>query len=217
MQAYTLIIGNKAYSSWSLRPWLLMKHAGIGFEENRISLYEHDSKQTLLRHSGAGKVPVLRHGELIIWDSLAICEYLAEKHPEKRLWPADAAVRAHARSTSAEMHSGFGNLRSQMPMNVRRKIPNRATTREASADIARIQEIWEECRSRFGGTGPFLYGEFSIADAMFAPVVSRFHTYGVALSDTGADYSRHILALPAFLEWVAAANAETEVNPSYEP
>lgn len=217
MQAYTLIIGNKAYSSWSLRPWLLMKHAGIGFEENRISLYEHDSKQTLLRYSGAGKVPVLRHGELIIWDSLAICEYLAEKHPEKRLWPADAAVRAHARSTSAEMHSGFGNLRSQMPMNVRRKIPNRATTREASADIARIQEIWEECRSRFGGTGPFLYGEFSIADAMFAPVVSRFHTYGVALSDTGADYSRHILALPAFLEWVAAANAETEVNPSYEP
>ncbi|HEX7810563.1 MAG TPA: glutathione S-transferase C-terminal domain-containing protein, partial [Burkholderiales bacterium] len=145
------------------------------------------------------------------------CEYLAEKHPEKRLWPADAPVRAHARSTSAEMHSGFGNLRSQMPMNVRRKIPNRATTREASADIARIQEIWEECRSRFGRTGPFLYGEFSIADAMFAPVVSRFHTYGVALSDTGADYSRHILALPAFLEWVAAANAETEVNPSYEP
>lgn len=216
MQAYTLVIGNKAYSSWSLRPWLLMKHAGIGFEENRISLYQEDAKQNLLRHSGAGKVPVLRHGDLTIWDSLAICEYLAEKHPEQLLWPADAAVRAHARSTSAEMHSGFGNLRSQMPMNVRRRIPNRAKTPEASSDIARIQEIWEECRGRFGGAGPFLYGEFSIADAMYAPVVSRFHTYEVTLSDTAATYSRHILGLPAFLEWVAGANAETEVVPQYE-
>jgi len=216
MQAYTLVIGNKAYSSWSLRPWLLMKHTGIEFRENRISLYQEGAKQNLLRESGAGKVPVLRHGNLTIWDSLAICEYLAEKHPEKRLWPADAGVRAHARSTSAEMHSGFGNLRSLMPMNVRRKIPNRAKTPEVSADIARIQDIWEECRGRFGKAGPFLYGEFCIADAMYAPVVTRFDTYGVALSDTAAAYSRQILALPAFRQWVAEANAETEVVPQYE-
>lgn len=216
MQAYTLVIGNKAYSSWSLRPWLLMKHAGIGFEENRISLYQEGAKQNLLRHSGAGKVPVLRHGDLTIWDSLAICEYLAEKHPEQRLWPADAAVRAHARSTSAEMHSGFGNLRSQMPMNVRRKIPNRAKTPEASADIARIKAIWDECLGRYGRSGPFLYGGFSIADAMYAPVVSRFHTYGVELSGAADAYAQHILGLPAFRQWIAEANAETEVVPQYE-
>lgn len=216
MNAYTLVIGNKAYSSWSLRPWLLMKEAGIGFEETRISLYQKGAKESLLRHSGAGKVPVLRHGDLTVWDSLAICEYLAERHPGKRLWPADAAARAHARSISAEMHSGFSNLRNQMPMNVRRRILNRAITPEASVDISRIKAIWEECLGRFAGTGPFLFGEFSIADAMYAPVVSRFHTYGVELSGTADAYARNILALPAFRQWVADANAETEVAPQYE-
>lgn len=216
MNGYMLVIGNKAYSSWSLRPWLLMKHAGLGFEEVRVSLYQEGAKQNLLRHSGAGKVPVLRHGDLTVWDSLAICEYLADRHPEKRLWPADAAVRAHARSVSAEMHSRFGNLRSQMPMNVRRRIAGRSGTPEVLADIARITAIWEECRGRFGATGPFLYGEFSIADAMYAPVVSRFQTYGVELPAAAETYSRHILGLPAFRQWVAEADAETEVAPQYE-
>ena len=216
MNAYTLVIGNKAYSSWSLRPWLLMKEAGIGFEETRISLYQPGAKESLLRHSGAGKVPVLHHADLTVWDSLAICEYLAEKHPEKRLWPADAAARAHARSISAEMHSGFSSLRNQMPMNVRRRIPNRVITPELTADISRINAIWEECLGRFAGTGPFLFGEFSVADAMYAPVVSRFHTYGVKMSGTVDAYSRSILALPSFRQWVAEANAESEVVPQYE-
>ena len=216
MNAYTLVIGNKAYSSWSLRPWLLMKYTGIGFDEIRISLYQEGAKESLLRHSGAGKVPVLRHGDLTVWDSLAICEYLAEKHPEKHLWPADAATRAHARSVSAEMHSGFSNLRNQMPMNVRHKLPNRATTSVVSEDIARIKAIWEECLDRFGATGPFLFGGFSIADAMYAPVVSRFHTYGVEFTGRADAYSRTILDLPAFRQWVADANAETEFAPQYE-
>ena len=216
MNEYTLVIGNKAYSSWSLRPWLLMKHAGIAFGETRISLYQIDAKENLLRHSGAGKVPVLQHGDLTIWDSLAICEYLAEKHPDKQLWPMKASVRAQARSVSAEMHSGFASLRNHMPMNVRRKIPNRAATPEASVDIARIQTIWEDCRSRHAKAGAFLFGDFSIADAMYAPVVSRFHTYEVPLSAATAAYSQTILALPAFRQWVAEANAETEVAPQYE-
>jgi glutathione S-transferase len=212
---YTLVIGNKAYSSWSLRPWLLMKHAGIPFEEVKLSLYQPDAKQALLSHSGAGKVPVLRDGGETIWDSLAIAEYLAEKHPEKKLWPADAAARAQARSVSAEMHSGFANLRSQMPMNVRRRIP-RTPSPEVAADVARIQSIWSDCRSRFGAGGPFLFGAFSIADAMYAPVASRFHTYGVELAAPARAYAQALLALPAFQAWVADANAETEVNPQYE-
>jgi glutathione S-transferase len=212
---YTLVIGNKAYSSWSLRPWLLMKHAGIPFEEKKLSLYQEGAKQQLLSHSGAGKVPVLHDGKETIWDSLAIAEYLAEKHPERKLWPADPAARAQARSVSAEMHSGFSNLRNQMPMNVRRRIP-RTPSAEVALDIARIQAIWTQCRLRFGAGGPFLFGAFSIADAMYAPVASRFHTYGVELADPARVYAGTLLALPAFLAWVADANAETEVNPQYE-
>lgn len=216
MDNYALIIGNKAYSSWSMRPWLLMKQAGLAFEETRISLYTDGAKETLLGHSGAGKVPVLRHAGVTIWDSLAICEYLAERHPEKRLWPADPAVRAHARSVSAEMHSGFTSLRSQMPMNVRKRIP-KAISAEAGADIARIQAIWQECRSRFGTGGPFLYGTFSIADAMYAPVVTRFDTYGVDLAGAASAYAREILQLPAMRAWVEQAHAETEIVAQYEP
>ncbi len=211
-----LVIGNKAYSSWSLRPWLLMKQAGIAFEEIRVSLYEDGAKQKLLQYSPAGKVPVLKDGALTIWDSLAICEYLAEKHPEKQLWPAQVGARAHARSISAEMHSGFTNLRSQMPMNVRREIPGRARTLEVVADAARIETIWNECRRRHGANGPFLFGAFSIADAMYAPVVSRFRTYGMALDGAAAQYAGAIHALPAMREWIAGARAETEVNPQYE-
>ena len=216
MSNLVLVIGNKAYSSWSLRPWLLMKQAGIAFEEIRLSLYAEGAKQKLLEHSAAGKVPVLKDGDMTVWDSLAICEYLAERYPEKQLWPAQPAARARARSISAEMHSGFTNLRNQMPMNVRREIPGRARTPEVAADVARVETIWNECRSRHGADGPFLFGAFCIADAMYAPVASRFRTYGVALAGAGAQYAAAIHALPAMREWIAGAHAEAEVNPQYE-
>ena len=216
MPNLVLVIGNKAYSSWSLRPWLLMKQAGIGFEEIRLSLYEEGARQNILLHSPTGKVPVLRDGGLTIWDSLAICEYLAEKLPEKQLWPADVAARAHARAISAEMHSGFTNLRGQMPMNVRREITGRARTPKVVAEVARVETIWNDCRSRHGGRGPFLFGDFSIADAMYAPVVSRLRTYGVTLAEKAGEYAAAIHALPAMQEWIAGAHAETEVNPQTE-
>lgn len=211
-----LVIGNKAYSSWSLRPWLLMKQSGIGFEEIRLSLYADGAKQKILQYSATGKVPVLTDGNLAIWDSLAICEYLAETYPEKRLWPAETAARACARSISAEMHSGFTELRTRMPMNVRREIPGRAKTPGIVADVARIEAIWNDCRRRFGARGPFLFGAFSIADAMYAPVVSRLRTYGVTLAEEAGEYAASIHALPAMQEWIAGAHAETEVNPQYE-
>lgn len=216
MAQLVLTIGNKAYSSWSLRPWLLMKHAGIRFAESRISLYAEGAKEKLLAQSPAGKVPVLKDGALTIWDSLAIAEYLAEKYPHKQLWPAKAAARAHARSICAEMHSGFTGVRSQMPMNVRRELLGRPRSAETEAEIARIAAIWNECRGLHAANGPFLFGAFSIADAMYAPVVTRFRTYGVELAEPAATYAATMLALPAMLEWVAAAHAETEVNPLYE-
>jgi glutathione S-transferase len=216
MPNLVLVIGNKAYSSWSLRPWLLMKQAGIGFEEIRLSLYEEGAKRKLLQYSAAGKVPVLKDGDLTIWDSLAICEYLAEKHPQKHLWPVEAAARAQARSVSAEMHSGFANLRNQMPMNVRREIKARPATPEVAAEVTRIETIWNECRGQHGVRGAFLFGAFSIADAMYAPVASRLRTYGVTLAGAAAQYVSTIHALPAMREWIAAAHAETEVNPQYE-
>ena len=213
----TLVIGNKAYSSWSLRPWLLMKHSGIDFDEVRIPLYRQDSKATILSYSAAGRVPVLVDGDLTVWDSLAICEYLADKHPDKHLWPAETRARANARSASAEMHSGFVNLRGQMPMNVRRRMPGRGRTPEVLVEISRIQALWNDCRARFGAGGPFLYGEFSVADAMYAPVVSRFYTYEVDLSGGAREYAERVYALAAMREWIAGANAETEVISEYEP
>jgi glutathione S-transferase len=216
MSTLILVIGNKAYSSWSMRPWLLMKQAGIPFEEVRLSLYAEGARQDILLHSPTGKVPVLKDGALTIWDSLAICEYLAEKYPQMRLWPTDVNSRAHARAISAEMHSGFAHLRTQMPMNVRREIPGRPQTPEVSAEVARIEGIWNQCRSQYSRHGPFLFGDFSIADAMYAPVVSRLRTYRVALDGLSAQYASAILALPAMHEWIAGARTETEVNPQYE-
>jgi glutathione S-transferase len=216
MSALTLVIGNKAYSSWSLRPWLLMKQTGIEFEEIRVSLYAEDARQQLLRHSPSAKVPVLKDDGLTVWDSLAICEYLAEKFPQKHLWPERAGARALARAISAEMHSGFTNLRSQMPMNVRRQLPARSGKPEVSADIARIEAIWNDCRMRHGAHGPFLFGAFCIADAMYAPVASRLRTYGVTVAGAAGQYAQALLALPPMQEWIAAAHAETEVNPNYE-
>ncbi len=216
MGSLILVIGNKAYSSWSLRPWLLMKQSGIGFSESRVSLYAPGAKQKILAQSPAGKVPVLKDGAITVWDSLAIAEYLAEKYPRKQLWPRNAKARAHARAISAEMHSGFTNLRNDMPMNVRREILGRQRSREVLAEIDRIAAIWTECRERNGSEGPFLFGAFSIADAMYAPVVSRFRTYGVALAGAAAVYASTIIALPAMREWIAEAHAETEFNPQYE-
>lgn len=214
MAAYTLVIGNKAYSSWSLRPWLVLMHTGIAFDEVRIPLYQGDYKARIARYSAAGKVPVLVDAGNTIWDSLAICEYLAEHHPEQQLWPANTAARAHARAISAEMHSGFPALRGGMCMNVRRSFPGVGMTPDVRADIARIESIWGECMQRYGG--PFLCGDFSIADAMYAPVATRFETYVVALSASARQYADTLLALPAMREWYASARAESEVLPQYE-
>jgi glutathione S-transferase len=215
MAQYRLVIGNKAYSSWSLRPWLLMKHADIAFDEVRIPLYQDGHVAKIRGYSAAGKVPILIDGGITVWESLAICEYVAERHAGKQLWPDDPGVRAYGRAISTEMHAGFAALRSNMTMNVRRVMPGIGMTPEAAADIARIEAIWGEGLRRYGG--PFLLGTFSIADAMFAPVATRFKTYAVALSASSQRYADMLLALPAMKEWYAAAAAETEVLPQFEP
>lgn len=217
MNRYTLAIGNKNYSSWSLRPWLLMKQTGIAFDEVRIPLYTPESRARIAEFSSSGKVPCLVDGDLHVWDSLAICEYLAERHPDLNLWPADAAQRALARSISAEMHSGFQNLRSKMTMNCRGSFPGRGRSVEVAAEIDRIQRIWAGCRERHPEGGAFLFGAFSIADAMYAPVVLRFRTYAVQLNGTCRAYADAILALPALQEWLSAAAVETEVIAAFEP
>ena len=214
MTRYTLVIGNKAYSSWSMRPWLAMMQTGLAFDEVKIPLYADGHAAKIRKYSAAGKVPVLIDGATTVWDSLAICEYLAERHPDRQLWPADAAARAHGRSISAEMHSGFVALRTNMGMNVRRSFPGIGMTPEAAADIARIGDIWNDCLRRYGG--PFLLGEFSLADAMYAPVATRFKTYAVTLPGAAQRYAEMLLALPAMRDWYAAANTETEVLPQYE-
>jgi glutathione S-transferase len=213
----TLVIGNKNYSSWSLRPWLVLKQAGIPFTEVSIPLYVGDWRERVLKHSPSGKVPVLEHGAIKIWDSLAICEYLAEQFPEKQLWPADVAARAEARSVSAEMHSGFQALRQHMFMNIRRRLPARGRNPEVAADIGRITAMWNGCRRRYAPGGTFLFGRFSLADAMYAPVALRFQTYEVAVDGAAGKYLQTLLALPALQEWIAAARAEKESIPQYEP
>ncbi len=213
----TLVIGNKNYSSWSLRPWLLLKQAGIPFTEVYIPLYVGDWRERILKHSLSGRVPVLEHGAIKVWDSLAICEYLAEQFPEKQLWPADVAARAEARSVSAEMHSGFQALRQNMFMNIRRRMPTRGRTPETAADIGRITAMWNDCRRRHAAGGPFLFGRFSIADAMYAPVALRFQTYAVEPDSAAQEYVRTLLALPALQKWITAARAEKESIPQYEP
>jgi len=204
----TLVIGNKNYSSWSLRPWLALKQAGIAFHEAAVDLYVPDSKALILKHSPSGKVPALIDAGLAVWDSMAICEYAAEIEPS--LWPRQREARAVARAVSAEMHAGFAALRSRMPMNCRAALPGEGRAPEVERDIARIVALWEECRDRFGGGGTFLFGTFSIADAMYAPVVWRFRTYAVALPSAARAYAEAMEALPAMQEWLAAALAEPE-------
>lgn len=211
-----LIIANKNYSSWSLRPWLAMKAAGIPFEEILLPFDAPDFKARVTALSGAGKVPVLIDGETRVWESLAILEFLAERFPAAALWPRQAAARAHARAVSAEMHAGFQSLRRQLPMNVRRPVKARPLDTDAAADVARIDAIWNECRARFGADGPFLYGAFGAADAMYAPVVSRFHTYAVDVSAAARAYMRAVMALPDWNEWREAARREVWVVPHDE-
>jgi glutathione S-transferase len=217
MHDLTLIIGNKNYSSWSLRPWLLLKQAGIPFREQYIPLRSETWNTQIRDLSPSGKVPALIHGDIRVWDSLAICEYLAERFPEKQLWPAAVAARAEARSVSAEMHSGFQALRQNMFMNIRRRMPTRGRTPETLADIERIVAIWNGCRTRYASGGPFLFGAFSIADAMYAPVALRFQTYAVTVDGAAGAYAKTLLGLPAVLEWVTAAHAEKEQLAHYEP
>ncbi len=208
MSDLVLVIGSKRYSSWSLRPWLALKQTGTPFEELVVTLRQPDTKACILQHSPSGKVPLLKHGELIVWESLAICEYLAESWPESGLWPQDRAARAVARSVSTEMHAGFMALRQHLPMDVCALTPMGSLAPEVAADVERIQRIWRDCRSRFGGEGPFLFGRFSIADAMYAPVATRFTTYGVELDTVSRAYVQAIWALPAMQEWKAAAERE---------
>lgn len=215
--ARTLVIGNKNYSSWSMRPWLALKAAGIAFDEVVIPLYTGDAdKRRILAFTGSGKVPVFVDGDVTIWDSLAIIEYAAERFPNARLWPDDVAARAHARSVSAEMHSGFTALRSECGMNIHRPVVAKQLSNAALADIVRIEEIWTDCRSRYGRLGPYLFGQFSAADAMFAPVVHRFRTYAIELDPVLRGYVAVMTALPAFQEWTSAALAETLVIDKFE-
>jgi glutathione S-transferase len=206
MASLTLVIGNKNYSSWSLRAWLLMKHAGVTFEEIVVVLDTPGTREALERAGPSGRVPVLRHGALTVWDSLAICEYVAELSGKG--WPQKAEARAVARAVAAEMHSGFTTLRSLWPMNARARNRHTAVTGALEADIERVDEIWNDCRSRFGESGPWLFGEYSIADAMYAPVVLRFNTYGARISQTARWYMASVLEDAALQEWLQAAKQE---------
>jgi glutathione S-transferase len=206
-----LIIGNKNYSSWSLRAWLLLREAGIPFEEHRIALDLPNSVSEIAAFSSAGRVPILKLDDVTVWDTMAIAETIAERWPEKNLWPTDSAERAHARAISAEMHSGFSVLRSCMPMNCRamgRKVP---LPDELGRDIDRIIAIWAECHKKYGDKGGWLFGDFSIADAMFAPVVLRFRTYGINLPESAGYYPHRLLESAAMQEWLLAAESEIEV------
>lgn len=212
---YDLHLGNKNYSSWSLRPWLLMQHFGIPFVEHMVSVAGRDYNPALKPIAGNARVPCLHDDGFQIWDSLAIAEYLAERHPQ--MWPAERKARARARSICAEMHSGFMNLRKAMPMNLKLRLKGKPASPEVQRDIDRIVEIWEDARNNFaGGDGHWLFGDFSVADAMFAPVAWRFHIYNVALPPVAAAWRDAVLAHPAMREWHAAALRETEAHAHYD-
>jgi glutathione S-transferase len=211
-----LIIGNKNYSSWSLRPWMAMTMAGIPFRETVIPLDTPETAGLIAEHSRAGRVPVLHHGRHSVWESLAIMEYLAELFPEKHLWPKAVTARAIARSVSNEMHADFGALRNACPMNLRRQQKPVPLGEQAMKDVARIEHIWRDCRARFGKGGKFLFGRFSIADAMYAPVVTRFDTYLVTVADDTRAYMDTIMNTEAFLSWREAALKESWIVPSDE-
>lgn len=209
MADFEIIIGNKNYSSWSLRPWLVLEHLEVEYDETVIPLYRDDSKAELEKHSPNGLVPALRHGNLRIAESLAICEYLAELYPDRLLWPDNRTERALARSVSHEMHGGFMALRAHMPMNIRGEHPGKGRGEGVDGNIARVKALWTECLERGSLPGDFLFGPFGIADAMYAPVVGRFKTYGVQLDERCQKYADAIQALPAMKKWTTAALEET--------
>jgi len=217
MSEITIILGNTNYSSWSLRPWLALKQTGAVFKEVVIPLDQPETRESILRYSPSGKVPALIHGSVTIWESLAIAEYLHEQYPAAKLWPEGPAVRAVARAVSSEMHAGFQPLRQHLPMIVRRQYPARPLPPEVQDNVNRITAIWRDCRARFGTAGePFLFGAFGIADAMFAPVVTRFCTYQVELPADAAAYVKAVWEWPAMQEWAEAARKEPWINTKYE-
>jgi glutathione S-transferase len=217
MAALTLVIGNKNYSSWSMRPWVLMSELGIPFEEKKLRFHSNEWDAEIERWSPSRLVPVLWRGDQAVWDTLAISEALHEWFPAKGVWPKDDAARAFARSASAEMHSGFRELRAHMPMNIRASHPGKGMKPEVQANIDRIEKLWSEARSRFGKGGPFLFGAFSAADAMFAPVVTRFRTYGVKVSPDSTRYCEAVLGAPGVRAWLDAALQEKEFVAEDEP
>jgi glutathione S-transferase len=210
-----LVIGNRNYSSWSLRAWLALKQVGAPFEERVIPLAQPQTNEEIRRHSPSGRVPALQEDGITVWDSLAICEYLAERFPAAQLWPRDVQARAMARSASAEMHSGFHALRSHLPMNIRLR-REKALTPEVEEDVARIQALWADCRRRHGQAGPFLFGHFTIADAFYTPVATRFVTYGIKLEPGAQEYVRTVLGTPAMEEWIDQARNEPWTEPQYD-
>jgi glutathione S-transferase len=207
MSELQLTIGNKNYSSWSLRPWILLKHLGLPFTERLIPLDTPEFTRDIATISPTRRVPVLRHAELLVWDSLAICEYACEL--AGRGWPRQSDARAVARAVSAEMHAGFSILRSQWPMNARATGRRTAANPERSADVTRVEDLWADCRRRFGAGGPWLFGEYSVADAMFAPVVLRLRTYGAQMRASSTEYAATVLADAHMRDWLAAAEAES--------
>ncbi len=213
----TLVIGNKNYSSWSLRPWIAMKAASIPFDEVVIPLYLPGSAEHIRKYSPAGKVPILIDGDDTIWESLAILEHLAEKFPAAKLWPSDARARSFARAAATEMHGGFQPLRQHCTMNLWLPVKQRPQPEEVLANMRRIETLWAECRARFGVGGPFLFGTFGNADAMYAPVVARFHNYGLPVGPATRAYMNAVMALPAWKEWYDAAMKETWVMQGNEP
>jgi len=204
-----LVIANKAYSSWSLRPWILLAHFKIPFQEVVIPLDQPDTRERILAVSPNGKCPSLHDGSVSVWESIAIVDYVAEKYPDKPIWPKARAARALARSLSAEMHAGFQALRNHLPTNFRRPVKKRELTSEVEADVARIEAAWADARQRYGKAGPFLFGRFSGADAMFAPVVNRFHVYDVPVKKPTRDYMEAMMGLPAWKAWIKDAEAES--------
>lgn len=209
-----LIIAQKNYSSWSMRPWLVLSHFKLPFETRTVWLGQPDTRSQIFQYSPSGRLPCLIDGDLTMWDSLAICEYLAEKFPQHALWPRDAAARAHARSISAEMHSGFAELRASMWMNIRASFAGKGATPAVMADITRIVSIWEDCLAHY--EGPFLFGDFTIADAMYAPVVMRFNTYQPPLPAIAQAYAKRITELPAVQAWIADARVEPAAMAQYD-
>jgi len=211
MSNLTLIIGNKNYSSWSLRPWVFLRQKQIEFNEIRVALFTQTSDIELAEYNSDSKVPVLKDGDYVIWDSLSILEYIAEKYPQANGWPADPEARAFARSMSCEMHASFSAVRQELPMNCRKQFKNIKLSADAEREIERIKQLWRQSRSRFGAQGEWLFGDYSIADAMFAPVALRFAGYGISLHGSEADYVSSVLNQPCIIDWIAAGKKEKEV------